>query len=75
MSDKEILDNYINIHKSYLTDTGKIQAVEMLYKYKDASILKEEIGTFPNIELGINGTEKAPFFIRSYHVKEEDTNF
>ena len=46
--------------------------MEMLYKYKEAFSLREEIGTCPNIEVEINVMDKSPFFIRPYHVKEED---
>ena len=46
--------------------------MDMLYKYKDAFSLKDEIGTCPNIEVEIDVTDKSPFFIRPYHVKEED---
>ena len=34
--------------------------------------LRDEIGTCPNIEVEINVMDKSPFFIRPYHVKEED---
>ena len=44
----------------------------MLYKYKEAFSLRDEIGTCPNIEVEIDVTDKSPFFIRPYHVKEED---
>ena len=44
----------------------------MLYKYKDAFSLRDEIGTCPNIEVEIDVTDKSPFFIRPNHVKEED---
>ena len=44
----------------------------MLYKYKDAFSLKDEIVTCPNIEVEIYITDKSLFFIRPYHVKEED---
>ena len=44
----------------------------MLYKYKDAFSLRDEIGTCPNIEIEIDVTDKSPFFIRPYHVKGED---
>ena len=33
------------------------------------------IGTFQNIEVEIDVTDKSPFFIRPYHVKEEDKKF
>ena len=47
----------------------------MLYKYKEAFTLRVEIGTFPNIEVEIDVTDKSLFFIRPYHVKEEDKAF
>ena len=47
--------------------------MDMLYKYKEAFSLRDEIGTCPNIEVGIvDVTNKSPFFIRPYHVREED---
>ena len=75
MSDKEILDKYLDFDKSCLTDTEKIQVMDMLYKYKDAFSLRDETGTCPSIEVESDTTDKSPFFIRPYHVKEEDTNF
>ena len=74
MSDREILDTYIDLDKSCLTDVEKKQVMDMLYKYKDAFSLRDEIGTCPNIEVEIDVTDKSPFFIRLYHVKEEDKN-
>ena len=47
----------------------------MLYKYKEVFSLRDKIGTHPNKEVGIDVTDKSPFFIRPYHVKEEDKNF
>ena len=44
----------------------------MLYKYKGAFSLRDEIGTCPSIELEIDVTDKSPFFIRLYNVKEEE---
>ena len=44
----------------------------MLYKYKEAFSLRDEIGTYSNIEVEIDVTDKSQFFIRPYHVKEED---
>ena len=44
----------------------------MLYRYKEAFSLRDEIGTCPNIEVEIEVTDKSPFFIRPYHVREED---
>ena len=36
--------------------------------------MRDEIGICPNIEVEIDITDKSPFFIRPYHVKEEDKN-
>ena len=46
--------------------------MDMLHRYKEAFSLRNEIGTCPYIEVGIDVTDKSPFFIRSYHVREED---
>ena len=46
--------------------------MEMLYRYKEAFSLRDETGTFPNIEVGIDVKDKSPFFIRPYHIREED---
>ena len=40
----------------------------MLYKYKDAFSLRDEICTCTNIEVEIDVTDKSSFFIRPYHV-------
>ena len=37
--------------------------------------LASEIGTCSNIEVEIDITDKLPFFIRPYHVREEDKAF
>ena len=34
--------------------------------------LRDEIGTCPNIQVEIEVTDRSPFFIRPYHVREED---
>ena len=74
MSDRGILDKYVDLEKSFLSDSEKKQVMDMLYKYKDAFSLRDEIGTCPNIEVEINVTDKSPFFIRPYHAKEKDKN-
>ena len=72
MSDSEVFDKYIDLDKSCLTDAEKKQVMDMLYKYKDIFGLRDEIGTCPNIEVEIDVTDKSPFFISLYLVKEED---
>ena len=72
MMDKEILDKYIDLNDSCLDKAERKQVMGMLYKYKDVFSLRDEIGTCPNIEVKIEVTDNLPFFIRPYHVKEED---
>ena len=72
MADREILDKYVDLDKSCLTEVEKKQVMHMLYKYKDAFNLREEIDTWLNIEVEIDATDKSPFFIRLYHIQEED---
>ena len=48
--------------------------MDMLYKYKDAFSLRDEIGTCRKIEVEIEVMDQSPFFIRPHHVKEEDKN-
>ena len=70
--DREILEKYIDLDKSCLTDSEKTEVRDMIYKYRDAFSLRDEIGTCPNIEIDIDVMDKVPFFIRPYHVREED---
>ena len=72
MVDWEILDKYIDLRESCLDNAERQQVMEKLYEYKDVSSLRDEIGTCPNIEVNIEITDNSPFFIRPYHVKEED---
>ena len=47
MTDREILDKYIDLDKSCLTESEKKEVRDMIYKYKDAFSLRDEIGTCP----------------------------
>ena len=75
MTDSEILEKYINLNNSCLSKEEKIKVMDMLFKYKEAFSLRDEIGTCPNIEVEIDVTDKSPFFIRPYHIREEDQAF
>ena len=72
MSDREILRKYINLDNTCLMEEEKEGVMNMLYKYKEAFSLRDEIGTCPNIEVGIEVMDKPPFFIRPYHIREKD---
>ena len=53
MTDREILDKYVDLKDSCLEEIEKKQVMEMLYEYKDVFSLRDEIGMFPNIEVHI----------------------
>ena len=72
MTDREILEKYIDLKNSCLNREEKKKVMDMLFKYREAFSLRDEIGTCPNIELEIDITDKSPFFFRLYHVREED---
>ena len=72
MKDGEVLEKYINLGTSCLNKEEKLKLMDMLYKYKEAFSLRDETGTCPNIEVEIEVMDKSPFFIRPYHVREED---
>ena len=75
MTDREILKKYINLNNSCLGKEEKIKVMDMLYKYKEAFSPRDEIGTCSNIEVEIDVIDKSPFFIRPYHIREEDKAF
>ena len=72
MTEREILDKYINLENSCLTRCKKKKARRLIYKYRDVFSLRDEIGTCPNIEVEIVITDKSPFFIMPFHAREED---
>ena len=61
MTDREMLDKYINLDKSCLCEEEKREVMDMLFNYKETFSLRDEIGTCPNIEVEIDVTDKSPF--------------
>ena len=72
MSDRKILRKYINLDNTCLTEDENEEVMNMLFKYREAFSLRDEIGTCTNIEVGIDVMDKSSFFIRLYHVREEN---
>ena len=72
MTDREILDKYIDLESSCLTRWEKQKLRNLIYEYKDTVSLRHEIGTCPKIKVEIDITDSSPFFIRPFHVREED---
>ena len=61
MTDREILDKYIDFKNTCLGEIERKQVMEMLYEYKDVFSLRDEIGKCPNIEVNIEVTDNSPF--------------
>ena len=61
MTDRKILDKYINLDSSCLHEEDKGEVMDMLFRYKEAFSLRDEIGSCPNIEVEIDVTDKSPF--------------
>ena len=72
MTDREILEKYINLEGSCLTKWEKQKLGNLIYEYKDTFSLRDEIGTCPNIKVEIDVTDSSPFFIRPFYAREED---
>ena len=75
MTDREILDKYITLNDLCLNKEEKTKVMDILYKYREAFGFRDEIGTCLNTKVEIDVTDKSPFFIRPYHIKEEDKAF
>ena len=63
MSDKGIIEKYIDLDKSCLSESEKKEVIDIVYKCKDVFSLRDEIGTCPNIEVEIEITDKSPFLL------------
>ena len=72
MTDRKILDTYINLDDSCLTEEEKKEVRVLLYEYKDVFSLRDVIGMCPNTEVDIDVMDKSLFFIRLFNAKEED---
>ena len=51
LSDREILEKYVDLNKTGLHKEEKEEAMDMLYRYKESFSLRDKIGTCPNIEV------------------------
>ena len=60
------------MENSCLTKQEKQELRNLIYEYKDAFSLRDEIGTCPNIRVEIDITDSSPFFIRPFLAREED---
>ena len=72
MTDRQIIESTIALSQFCLSRQIQEEVYNLLVKYREASSVRDEIGTCPNIEVDLQVIDKSAFFIRSFHVKEED---
>ena len=70
-TDRELLEQLIDLSGSSLTDSEKEQFYDLLEEYKKAFSLRDEIGLAQGMEINLELTDTTPFFIRPFTVKED----
>ena len=69
---RKILDTYIDLSKSSLTDKEKEALMSVIKTHKKAFSLRDEIGNCPNIKIDIDVIDESPFFVRPFPISEDD---
>ena len=72
MTDGECLREYIDLSDSDITEIEKRNLYKILYKYKKAFSLRDEIGLCQSMEVELELKDESPFFIRPFPIKESD---
>ena len=72
MTDRECLEKFIDLSDSDITETEKKNLYKLLYKYKKAFSLRNEIGLYQSMEVELELKDESPFFIRPFPIKESD---
>ena len=75
MSDKEILEKYIDLDNSCLTEWEKNEVRSLIYKYKNAFSPRDEIDTCPNIDVEIDVMDKSPFLLDHFMLRKRTKPF
>ena len=71
-NDRECLEKYIDLSDSDITEGEKRNLYKVLYKYKKAFSLRDEIGLCQSMEVELELRDETPFFIRPFPIKESD---
>ena len=72
MTDRECLEEFIDLSDSDITETEKKNFYKLLYKYKKAFSLRDEIGLCQSMEVELELKDESLFFIRPFPIKESD---
>ena len=70
-TDRELLEQLIDLLESSLTTSEKEEFYDLLEEYKKAFSLCNEIGLAQGMEINLELTDTTPFFIRPFTVKED----
>ena len=70
-TDRELLEQLIDLSESSLTTSEKEEFCDLLEEYKKAFSLRDEIGLARGMEINLELTDTTPFFIRPFTVKED----
>ena len=70
-TDRELLEQLIDISDSCLTPLEKEQFYDLLEQYKKAFSLRDEIGLAHGMQITLELTDTTPFFIRPFSAKED----
>ena len=71
MTDPEILQMKLNLKDSVFDEKGKEEFLTNIEQFTDIFSLRDEIGTFPFIEVHLKLKDKTQFFVRPYPIREE----
>ena len=72
MTDRECIQKFVDLSDSDITATEKKNLYKLLYKYKKAFSLRDEIGLCQSMEVELELRDESPFFIRPFPIKESD---
>ena len=72
MTDRECKEKFVDLSDSDITETEKKNLYKLLYKYKKAFSLRDEIGLCQSMEMELELKDESPFFIRPFPIKESD---
>ena len=70
-TDRELLEELIDLSGSCLTNREKEEFYDVLEQYKKAFSLRDEIGLAHGMQIELELTDTTPFFIRPFSVKED----
>ena len=71
MTDAEILRLKLNLDDSLLDENGMEESLMITDDFHDIFSLRDEIGTFPFIEVHFKLKDEILFFVHSYLMREE----